>query len=90
MRFWISFYVPDPGGETWPSWPDWPGTVWISGETGGIGDHPPQLTVCGVLDADDEASAIAAGRAALGNADSLRFCDSKPDGWMPNADRFKP
>ena len=86
MRFWISFYVADPGGDTWPTWE---GTWWITGETGGIDGRPPQLTVCGVVDADNECEAITSARSALGVTDGLRFCDPKPDGWLPNSDRFK-
>jgi hypothetical protein len=87
MRFWISFYVPDPGGDTWP---EWPGKWWISGETGGIGGHAPLLTVCGVVDADNECAAITTARSALGVSDGLRFCDPKAADWLPNSDRFKP
>jgi hypothetical protein len=86
VRFWISFYVrdPDPNSDTWPSWP---GKWWISGSTCEL---VSRLTVCGVLDADDETSVVAAARVALGADAELRFCDAKPSDWMPNADRFAP
>lgn len=90
-RWWISWY--EPLGEhgdyrplTWPLPPEVP-AFWCSGYAGA---HPDlQATLCAVVDAKTESMARAAVR-KLWKPAEWRFCEERPDGWMPPADRFPP
>jgi len=85
-RFWVSWYEPDgdfrpvydPKKESEP----FDHLYWCSGL------NSEAWIMCAVVDAASEKEAKKAVRKYWPTVDGWRFCEEKPQGWMPDAGRF--